>query len=1184
MRIPIREQLGLLVITCSLLSLMVLALATWFRSRDFTVDVRLSGLSLTASLKAAQLSANILLYESQTRSVATRVLIQSALQRYINGNNTNENWARTQSDLDGALSNQQILLQARIFPAYDNGDGAGTNGLVNITSSTVNGSLRLPYQHENGSAVYLGDPGRGYPPILYPNLTYHGTPNESTYYVEANGRRIEWNHILIDGPLILSDDAALLSATLAITNNTARSVDILGWLTVVVNASMLFDVRDSTEGLGRTGEVLVIGPTTNDNKFPFDVRADNTSSLLEQASVKYVFPPGNNDTIRERHSQRSTFEDSSTPFPATSFPAFVGAWQSDTNNVNNAGALLDSRNEQDSRVAVGWAQIRTPLVDWVLVVEQDYNETIEPIKRLRDIVLICVFSVFAALLILTFPLAHYSVAPIRQLRAATQKTVEPYQPDDSSLYSETSSNLDGERDDGEYDAAEARKEGFLKSVTKWATNASPPQRNTRSPNSRRQFRIPSKVPERRHLIHDELTDLTTKFNEMSDELAMQYQRLEERVKERTAELEQAKLAAEAANQSKTLFIANISHELKTPLNGILGLTQICMKETDPAKIQSTLNTIYKSGDLLLHLLTDLLTFSKNEVGKQLSIDETEFCLSDLSTQLLPTFDRQAREGQIKLQVLYEGTNDSFGNFDTTLDKAFGPEGTGKVRDMCLWGDKNRILQVLMNFTSNSLKFTPPNGSVTVRVRCLGLVDLETPSRAGSVRKSSNASKRSKVSSKRRVRTSDTSLTGGSDSDDGLRSGYRNRLGSNSDSEDGQTSILKKRPRDAKLKINVAGGVAQIDKFVSRQRSTSPPRINAKVLDFEFEVEDTGPGIPEDQQKKIFEPFVQGDLGLSKKYGGTGLGLSICAQLAALMGGELSLDSTVGKGSKFSMRIPLRYVAEKRSSMDSVVLGGSDAIMPTTEKHTVQTAGSPADRDSPPLPYGEIPRVVGLSQPFVAKDVRPKAPHTLSTDLKLMKKAESEAIRQGSKVRVLVAEDNKINQEVVLRMLKLEDVYDVTIAKDGQEAYDKVRESMEKGEKFHLIFMDVQMPNVDGIQSTKMIRGMGFDAPIVALTAFAEKSNEDECMASGMDYFLAKPIRRPALKQVLKKYCATIPEEDDGDKGSPSMVNGCTDKDTSTSTSPDSDQSVQQTPASTADSAVSPLDTPRQRSLSKEWRP
>ena len=70
-----------------------------------------------------------------------------------------------------------------------------------------------------------------------------------------------------------------------------------------------------------------------------------------------------------------------------------------------------------------------------------------------------------------------------------------------------------------------------------------------------------------------------------------------------------------------------------------------------------------------------------------------------------------------------------------------------------------------------------------------------------------------------------------------------------------------------------------------------------------------------------------------------------------------------------------------------------------------------------------------------------------------------------------------------------------------------------------------MPNLDGLQSTRMIRDLGYSAPIVALTAFAEESNVKECMACGMNFFLAKPIRRPALKQVLMTYCATIPEED-----------------------------------------------------------
>lgn len=142
----------------------------------------------------------------------------------------------------------------------------------------------------------------------------------------------------------------------------------------------------------------------------------------------------------------------------------------------------------------------------------------------------------------------------------------------------------------------------------------------------------------------------------------------------------------------------------------------------------------------------------------------------------------------------------------------------------------------------------------------------------------------------------------------------------------------------------------------------------------------------------------------------------------------------------------------------------------------------------------------------------------------MKAAEKVRADKGEgKLRVLVAEDNPTNIEVVSRMLKLEDVYDVTIAKDGQEAYDLVKMNMENNSHFDLIFMDIQMPNVDGLQSTRLIRKMGYSAPIVALTAFSDESNVKNCIESGMDEFLSKPIRRPALKRVLKKF-ATILEE------------------------------------------------------------
>lgn len=184
--------------------------------------------------------------------------------------------------------------------------------------------------------------------------------------------------------------------------------------------------------------------------------------------------------------------------------------------------------------------------------------------------------------------------------------------------------------------------------------------------------------------------------------------------------------------------------------------------------------------------------------------------------------------------------------------------------------------------------------------------------------------------------------------------------------------------------------------------------------------------------------------------------------------------------------------------------------------TQGVSGKPAAESKPANSLNPQPRLVGLSQPYFPVDL----PGPTNAGMKIADLTHKDS---QSRLKVLVADDNSTNIEVVSRMLKLEDVYDVTIAKDGQEAYDLVKGTMEKNESFDVIFMDVQMPNVDGLQSTRLIRGIGYTSPIVALTAFSEESNVKDCIDSGMDEFLAKPIRRPALKQVLKRF-ATIPEE------------------------------------------------------------
>lgn len=211
-----------------------------------------------------------------------------------------------------------------------------------------------------------------------------------------------------------------------------------------------------------------------------------------------------------------------------------------------------------------------------------------------------------------------------------------------------------------------------------------------------------------------------------------------------------------------------------------------------------------------------------------------------------------------------------------------------------------------------------------------------------------------------------------------------------------------------------------------------------------------------------------------------------------------------------MRIPLKFVKERTASTASSSVQGS---RPTSE-YTIHNSDESVPRRSMEINPAAVingtgtpktfkkdtqPRLVGLSQPFFASPSTPSPGTSSKEQMEVIN--HMAATKDDGKVRVLVAEDNLVNQEVVLRMLKLEDIYDVVIAKDGQEAYDMVKESMNNGLLFNLIFMDIQMPNLDGLQSTRLIRQMGYSAPIVALTAFAEESNVKECMDSGMDMFL-----------------------------------------------------------------------------------
>ncbi|KAH8202821.1 hypothetical protein TruAng_002984 [Truncatella angustata] len=1120
MRVAIREQLAALVLLAVLVSLAILSIPTWVYVNKFVVGVEINALTLAASLKASSVAAEIELLQTTTKTIATRLLIQAALRTFYAGNTSSANWNNAMIDVQSALNaasdGSANLLQAKLFSRNTTGE---PHGLLNVTVTDY-GEILLPYLDPNGSPVYLGDTEYGYPSGLFPNITYY---NSTTPDPLVNGSTLQvarpWPDIRIDtasnglilGPLVVNSSYALVSLTVPLRDNENVGA-ILGYLTMVSECAALVNIVQSREGLGNSGSLLVIGPDTGWNRFSkYNQPANSTNNAaanFSDVSVKFILPPEPVSGYASRHTEHSVRDGSwSTSFAVKSYPAVLSAFTNRNVATNNASSLLSTTNEQGVKVAVGWARPQTALVNWTLVVEQEESEAYTPIHTLRNIILGCVFGTVGVVALLIVPCAHFSVQPIRKLKAATEKSVAPPGYD----YMD---DLDGDDDlDPDHPASTGistrSEKGWLLSLKRTirGKRRPPPSEHDSDPR-RRVFKIPGRVRDRKHYVTDELTELTDVFNEMGDELLKQYGSLEQKVAERTSELEISKKAAEAANESKTLFIANISHELKTPLNGILGMCAVCMEEDDIFRIKQSLKTLYKSGDLLLHLLEDLLSFSKNQIGQQLSLEEREFRLGDIRSQVLSIFDKQVREGKIDFSVTFLSTDldpgrsperESMEITDPRLP-AMGPQGVGRLKDMCLWGDQHRILQVMINLVSNSLKFTPPGGKVSVRIRCLGEVEQRTDeSRSSSFSRNSNRPGRTRH-----------------------RMGSGSNRSNHSNSSKGTNTPQPYNKGGTALSINPMDPKATPHVHI-RERSPTPPPPGAKSYMFEIEVEDTGPGIPEHMQQRVFEPFVQGDLGLSKKFGGTGLGLSICHQLASLMGGSISLKSTVNLGTTFTVHVPLKYTRERASSTaSSSVKSRTPSVVSAGEgEHRNSIPGS-ATAEAKAAVLDQQPRLIGLSAPFFAASpgAAPR-PTTKEDQLKAIDRAM--AAKAGGKLRVLVADDNSVNVEVVSKLLKLESIYDVTIAKDGQEAYDLVKANMEKDLRFDVIFMDIQMPNLDGLQSTRLIREMGYEAPIVALTAFSEESNVKECMESGMDEFLAKPIRRPALKRVLKRF-ATIPEE------------------------------------------------------------
>jgi CheY-like chemotaxis protein len=244
-------------------------------------------------------------------------------------------------------------------------------------------------------------------------------------------------------------------------------------------------------------------------------------------------------------------------------------------------------------------------------------------------------------------------------------------------------------------------------------------------------------------------------------------------------------------------------------------------------------------------------------------------------------------------------------------------------------------------------------------------------------------------------------------------------------------------------------------------SQEEPLADGRVM-LTFAVRDTGIGIAPDRLDAIFQPFTQADTSMTRRFGGTGLGLTISSRLVTLLGGSLSVHSTERVGSEFLVRLP-------------AALASTDDLGTSRESPIVACPGT-----SPGGAPGDAP---GATEP---------AEETF---------------------RVLVAEDNPVNQRIAQQMLRKRKL-SVTLADDGRQAVDAFQSG-----RFDLVLMDVQMPEMNGFEAVAAIRALEHaqgrpHTPIVAVTAHAMVGDRERCLEAGMDAYLAKPLRRQLLFELV----------------------------------------------------------------------